>query len=317
MPNTLYIVCAIDNIVQWNSRIALAKKAIDNWLLEPNVHVTIVECQYGTREYDLSHFEVNPRVNHVKVKAATFAWNKESLLNIGISRLPAHAKYIATFDADILFRTPGWAYDCIHTLQLYPVAQPWNTALDLGPNDEVLQVHRSFCSCFHADEPVAPVGKNWWKFDKGPYDYPHSGYAWLWTREFLDRVGGLFEYGACGSADHHIALGLAGKADWSLPTKIGQEYRDLVKQWESRALTHANQKLGFINRTIEHLFHGSKKTRNYIGRWELLFKHSFNPNTDLKKNTYGVIEFAGNKPGLEREFDRYMRSRNEDINSNI
>jgi hypothetical protein len=43
-------------------------------------------------------------------------------------------------------------------------------------------------------------------------------------------------------------------------------------------------------------------------------KYKFNPYVDLKKNTFGVIEFAGNKPDLEREFDNYLRSRMEDSN---
>ena len=107
---------------------------------------------------------------------------------------------------------------------------------------------------------------------------------------------------------------LVGKADYSLPEQISEEYKVLVKRWESRALTHINQKIGYMRHTIEHLFHGSKPKRNYVGRWEMFFNHDFNPHTDLKKNTYGVIEFSGNKPDLEREFDRYLRSRCEDAN---
>jgi len=315
MSNTLHIVTCVSNPVQWDSRIELAKKAIANWLLEPNVHVTIVECQFGDRPFSLGHLEANPNVTLVKVKASTLVWNKESLLNIGIARLPFSAKYIGTFDADIIFRKSGWAADCINTLHLYPVAQPWRYAYDLGPNDENLAVHRSFADVYKSGEPVAPNSSNFWKHDKGPYDYPHSGYAWIWTRDILDRLGGLFELGGMGSADHHMALGIAGKADWSLPEKITQEYKDVVKRWEARAVTHINGKLGVVNNTIEHLFHGTKIKRNYIGRWEMFFEHGFNPHTDLKKNTYGVVEFAGNKPELEQAFDRYLRSRNEDINS--
>jgi hypothetical protein len=35
---------------------------------------------------------------------------------------------------------------------------------------------------------------------------------------------------------------------------------------------------------------------------------------DLKRNSNGVIEFAGNKPDLERDLDNYLRSREEDAN---
>ena len=46
----------------------------------------------------------------------------------------------------------------------------------------------------------------------------------------------------------------------------------------------------------------------------MFLEHGFDPATDLKRNSFRVIEFAGNKPGLERAFDRYLRAREEDVN---
>jgi hypothetical protein len=34
----------------------------------------------------------------------------------------------------------------------------------------------------------------------------------------------------------------------------------------------------------------------------------------LKRNSYGVLEFSGNKPDFERMFDNYLRAREEDSN---
>ncbi len=67
--------------------------------------------------------------------------------------------------------------------------------------------------------------------------------------------------------------------------------------------------------TIEHPFHGRKVDRGYQSRWDMFLDHGFDPTTDLKRNTDKVIEFAGNKPDLERAFDRYLRARAEDVNS--
>ena len=49
-------------------------------------------------------------------------------------------------------------------------------------------------------------------------------------------------------------------------------------------------------------------------RWDMFLDHGFDPLVDLKRNTYGVLEFSGAKPDLERAFDRYLRSREEDAN---
>lgn len=285
-----------------------------DWLREPNVHVTIVEVAYGARDHDLADLGEHMRVTHVPVRATTLAWSKENCLNIGISRLPLDAKYIGTFDADIHFRKSGWTAQAIHVLQLYPVAQPWKTPYDLGPDDDHLHAHMSFASVFHAGQPVVPKGTKFWKCNGGPYDYPHSGFAWCWVREILDKIGGLFELGGMGSGDHHMALGLASLADYSMPGETGVAYRDAVKLWEARALVHVNRKLGYVLATIEHRWHGDKTRRTYISRWDMFIKHQFNPHADLKRNSYGVVEFSGNKPDLERMFDNYLRDREEDSN---
>jgi hypothetical protein len=177
-----------------------------------------------------------------------------------------------------------------------------------------MQAHKSFCSQYVADKPVVPKGAKFWKFDGGPYDYPHSGYAWAWTRNALDEVGGLIEIGAMGSGDHHMALGLVGYIERSVPGNINAAYLNVLRRWQNRALLHVNMKIGYVPVTIEHSFHGSKTNRKYVSRWDMFSKFGFNPETDLKKNSYGVVEFAGNKPALELAFDQYLRGREEDSN---
>lgn len=312
---TLHIVAAIANPIRWESRVRLARNAIADWLREPNVYVTIVEAAHGARSFALTDLGEHDRVTHIPVRAATLVWSKENLLNIGISRLPHHARYIGTFDADVHFRKPGWATETLHALQLYPVVQPWKTALDLGPNDELIQCHTSFASLYHAGEPVVATGTNFWTFDGGSYRYAHSGFAWAWSRETIDNIGGLFELGGMGSGDHHMALGLVGAAEKSMPSGTNGVYREAVKLWESRALIHVNRKLGFVPGIIEHKYHGRKSDRAYVSRWDMFVEHRFSPYTDLKRNSFGVLEFSGNKPELELCFDRYLRSRNEDTNS--
>ncbi len=130
----------------------------------------------------------------------------------------------------------------------------------------------------------------------------------------LDRVGGLFEYGGMGSGDHHMALGMVGKVDASLPGGVTPGYRNAVTGWANLASNAINGKLGFAYGTIEHPFHGRKSDRGYESRWDMFLDHGFDPLVDLKRNTYGVLEFSGAKPDLERAFDRYLRSREEDAN---
>ena len=308
MDRTFHIVTCVANPIGWASRVKLARDAIANWLKEPNVHVTLVECAYGARGYELADL-ASDRVTHVPVRATTLVWNKENLLNLGITRLPHNARYVGTFDADVKYRSPGWARAILAALDIYPAIQPWTHTIDLGPNDEVLATHKSFAAIYHAGRPVGEPANS-------PYEFAHPGYAWAWTRDALDRIGGLFELGGMGSGDHHMALAIAGKADCSLPGTIDSSYSTAVKRWERHAATHINGKLGFITATLEHDFHGRKSNRGYQSRWGMFIDHAFDPFNDLKRNSFGVIEFSGEKPALERAFDRYLRSREEDVNTN-
>jgi hypothetical protein len=195
------------------------------------------------------------------------------------------------------------------------VIQPWDTAYDLGPHDEHVETHKSFACVYHSGAPVVATEKKFWAFSGGSYAYPHPGYAWAWQRRALDRIGGLFELAGMGSGDHHMALGVIGRCDASLPGGITRGYRDAVASWSSRAAAEINGKLGFVHGTIEHPFHGREANRAYETRWAMFLDNGFDPATDLKRNSYGVLEFAGNKPDLERDFDRYLRSREEDVNT--
>ena len=311
---TLYVVAAVSNPLLWETRGRLARAAIASWLQEPNVHVTVAECAYGSRGYELADL-AGPRVNHVPLRATTLAWSKENLLNLAIARLPLAATKVATLDADVTFRRTGWAARTLAGLDLYPVIQPWDTAYDLGPHDEHLQTHKSFASIFHAGKPLVPKGDKFWKFNGGPYEYPHPGYAWAWRRNTLDDLGGLFDKGGMGSADYHMARGIVGLWASSLPGGVSRGYASVVEAWGARAVASVNYKLGFVHGTIEHPFHGRKEDRGYMSRWDMFLKNDFDPATDLKHNSYGVIEFAGNKPDLERDFDNYLRSREEDVNT--
>lgn len=112
-----------------------------------------------------------------------------------------------------------------------------------------------------------------------------------------------------------MALGMVGAYEASLPAGVTTGYRNSVAAWSWRASAEINGKLGFIHGTIEHPFHGRKSDRGYQSRWAMFLDNGFDPVTDLKRNTHGVVEFSGTKPSLERDFDRYLRSREEDVNT--
>jgi hypothetical protein len=315
----LHVVTCIANPVRWESRIRLFREHFLPCMHAAGVRLTVVECQYGERPFELTEDAKARGFNLVGVRAKTLVWNKENLLNLGIANIATHFdpgfKYVAWVDADIKFRKSNWASETVHALQQYDWVQPWSDAYDLGPDDSHISHHKSFGRLFWEDKPVASCGPKHWKFDGGPYDYAHTGYAWAATRQSLEWVGGLIDFAAMGAGDHHMALSLVGRADRSMPGRVHPAYARRIYDWQRKALEHINQNFGFVWGTVEHPFHGGKANRKYVERWDMIVEEQFNPDVDIKRNVFGVMELTGNKPRLRHLLDVYFKSRNEDANT--
>jgi hypothetical protein len=299
--HALHVVTAVANPLRWQSRMRLYRE-FEQHMRDSGVRLTVVECAYGERPYEIVPGE---GVRHVGVRANTMVWTKENLLNLGIASLPQDWRYVAWIDADIRFRRADWAAETVHALQLHPVVQPWTDCYDLGPNGEHMAVHRSFCRVWQDGGAVGtPYGT-----------FAHPGYAWAATRQALDWLGGLIETAALGAGDHHMALALVGKLERSVPAGVTEGYRRPLRRWQARAVQHIAGNIAPVPGTVEHAWHGAKPRRRYAERWDVLARHRFDPDEDLKRNVWGVLELAGNKPALARDIAAYFRGRDEDANS--
>jgi hypothetical protein len=205
-------------------------------MLDSGVKLTVCELQYGDRPFVCQL----PHVHHVGVRADSWVWSKENLLNLAIHRLP-DAKYICWEDADVFHRDPNWASETVHALQHYRVVQPWSQCIDLGPDGQIMSVHRAFADCWMKGSPVKKDRPQWWKWEGGPYDFAHPGFSWAAQRELLNVTGGLFEQGGMGSGDNHMALGMVGHAEWSIIQDCGAAYAGHILRWQGRAKPFVNR----------------------------------------------------------------------------
>lgn len=304
---TLYVVTCIANPIRWRSRTKLYAD-FEQCVLDSGAKLTTVECAYGDQDFELGN---NQHVKYVRTRATGIhkVWIKENLQNLGIYATP-EAKYIATIDADVLFRDANWVRATLDALQHFHVIQPWSYCYDLGPNGEHLATHTSFCKLVYEGKPIVQ-GPN----ASDGYQFGHPGYAWAYTRQALEWGGGLIETAALGAADHHQALALINKVGDSIHGAMTEGYKTPLYQWQKRMYQHVAGHLGALGGTIEHAWHGSKSKRAYVDRWDILARNKFDPSTDLKRNTFGVMELSGNKPQLSHDIDQYFRQRDEDSNS--
>ncbi len=106
----LHVITCVSNPLLWNSRIRLYHEYKEH-MLDSGVKLTTVECVLYHRPWELA----DARLNHIGTRHETLVWHKESLINVGLSRI--NAEYVAWIDADIRFRRPDWAEMTVQKLQ--------------------------------------------------------------------------------------------------------------------------------------------------------------------------------------------------------
>lgn len=295
-----YVVTMISNPVRFASRYRLYD-AFRERLARSGINLVTAEIAFGDRPFAITRAgdadAVQLRTNHE-------LWHKENALNIAISRLPSNWRYVAWIDADIEFVRPDWAHETVQQLQHYSVVQLFDSAIDLGPEMQTLQVHTGFGASYLRKRPR---GRN--------YAHWHPGYAWAARREAIDAMGGLIDWAILGSADHHMAVGLIGGLDEDqiTPTaRLSPRYRQELQAWQDRAVTGLRRDLGCVPGTILHYWHGKKKDRRYGDRWQILTRHQFDPKQHLSRDWQGLWQLTGDCPRLRDEIRGYFRARNED-----
>lgn len=307
----LHVVSVVSNPVRYQRRYDLFS-VFSEHMKTSGVQFHVVELQTGDRDFAVKDAGT-------QLRSRQELWHKENLINIGVSRLPADWQYVAWVDGDVTFLNPNWAAETLQQLQHYEAVQMFDWAEDVGfgPHQH-LNIERGFMLAYHnmirgrmKGEPHKPNPHG-----KHPYGgwWGHCGYAWAVRRSAWDKLGGLIDTCILGSADHTMACALVGQVKASFPPKVTPSFqRDLIA-WGGRADRHILQNVGYVPGKIHHHFHGPKANRDYVGRWQILIRNQFNPDTDLKRDWQGLWQLAGNKPRLRDELRLYFRQRNEDSN---
>lgn len=297
--NDFYVIAVISNPARYATRYKLYLDFKER-MKKAGVKMLTVEASFGERSFKVSSTDEL----HLQISSLDEVWHKENMINLGVQRLPSSWKYMAWIDADISFTRDDWALETVQQLQHYQVVQMFQSAIDLGPNNEHIQMHNGFMySYLSGMNNPTPYYTNW-----------HPGYAWAINRDAFNSVGGLIDKGVLGAGDRHMALSLVDMP--SVEAKLHPNYHDMVDTWRQRANRHIRKDVGYVPGTILHYWHGKKRDRRYHDRWKILQEHQFDPNHDLKRDWQGLFQLEDH--GTERsrklrdDLRGYFRQRNED-----
>lgn len=300
--NRLFVVCMISNPCRYKSRYRLYEKFAAYMETIPEVELYTVEVAFGDRGHEVT----TDSPNHLQLRTRDELWHKENALNLGLRHLlPRDWKYACVVDCDIEFLNKDWAQEVLMQLQHHPVVQPFETAVDLGPRNNALQIHTSFAKMICTGEKRQTKPGD-------PYRFGHPGFCLAFTRRWFEQVGGLMDFPILGSADHHMLLSCIGQVEETIPINIHPNYRKLALEWQERCRKATQGNLGFVEGSLTHFWHGPKAKRFYRERWGILLQHNFDPLNDIHYDDQGLWALNNNKPGLKADLMRYFRSRSED-----
>jgi hypothetical protein len=300
----LYVITTYFNPCGYKSR----RKNYDLFMQgmrDAGVPCITVECAFGQDE-----FELQPTLDVIQVRAKALLWQKERLLNLAASWLPAHCKYVAWLDCDILFDNPNWAKDTVKALKKNKVVQVFETCLRLEKK------HDPAATPDIATSFAAVMTKTPELLDAERYDlHGHTGYGWAMQRHIFDEVG-LYESAISGSADHFMSHAIYGDYNFCVKNALKHDLRQInhLKAWGDKFYRLVQGSLGVVPGQIQHLWHGDAVNRRYFLRMHEITDLGFDPWTDLNMEPGRPLEWSKdmNKPLLEQYFSNYFASRRED-----
>lgn len=310
-----YVITVISNPVRYKSRYNLFKK-FEEHMATIGAKLVIVEQAFGNRPFVLTERD-NPF--HIQLRTDQELWHKENMINIGIQHLcqiDPDWKYVAWVDADVHFQRNDIILETAQQLQHYDIVQMFSAAIDLDPDQNPLQTHRGFVYQYFKNDHESPqIHGEGGYYGAEKEVFWHPGYAWAARRSMIDRVP-LYDKAILGAGDHHMALALIGCADRSLPGNVSQAYKDSVMNWQEMADKQIHRNVGYVNGTVTHYWHGSKKNRKYVERWKILVDTKFDPYRDIIRDAQGLYRLnpvLGDKSiKLRDKLRKYIRQRSED-----
>lgn len=244
-------------------------------------------------------FRLPPIGNIVRLKGGDVLWQKERLLNHLVEQLPPEVDKVVFVDGDILFGDPDWAIKTEEALNHADVIQPFDSAVYLPPQ---IQTFDDDPKWMHKPSSFSDRLRG----GQGDKMECAIGFAWAFRRDFLKRVGGLYDRAILGGGDTILTWGIWTPGTYRFGEKMNARVGEYLERFRAAKPTP-----NFIKGTVCHLYHGSEKNRRYMDRYEIAVKHDYDPDHDIKR-VNGVWAWASNKPALHDEVRNYFLGRKED-----
>jgi len=212
---------------------------------------------------------------HIKVYYEDVLWIKENLINIALKTCNIW-KYAAWIDRDIKFADVDWAPKAIRDLQRCDILQPYSKCEYLDSKGVYSPTESGYFNK-PGTEKSGMISFCCGALGKGPKNGAamHPGHAWAISRTFYDKIDKLFDLAVVGGADCVIVEAIRQNKEHHIYKHYGQPFFTFCDKFKEC-------KIGYVDGTIQHRYHGDLKQRNYGPRMEIFTKRGFNVSTELQ-----------------------------------
>lgn len=276
-----------------------------------HLRLLTIECVFGD-----AAFELPSSADVIQVRTRDVMWQKERLLNLAITRLPAGCTKVAWVDCDLLFENPDWAVDTSRLLDRHAIVQPFEVPTRLlqdGTKSSMPPWTHSFAAAY-ARTRSASDADTCQVIHPGDQRHDDTGLAWAARRDVVSTHG-IYDASIVGGADHLIAHAICN--DWASPCidrmlGIDTPHRRHVQHWGARFYARVRGDISYVEGGVRHLWHGDYLKRDYTERHRALQGFGFDPRIDIRIGADGCWEWATPKDDLHRWVADYFVRRNED-----
>lgn len=262
------------------------------------------------------HFELAPGDADILIQLHTGSvlWQKERLLNVALSHVPAHVEAVAWLDCDIILQPDTWVEDTLSVLKEKPIAQVFSRLFDLArdvmPGD--VAAHPDTVTSRSLAYKVATGTSSIEDFRPTTSKRRGMGFGWAAQKRLLDRHG-LYDAFILGSGDRAIACAAYGKFEDAIAqVQLNDAQTVHYLSWARPFYEDVRGEVGFIDATAFHLWHGNPENRRYRQRHVDFRQFEFNPFTDMSINGDGCWALASGKDALQLYVEEYFAARRED-----
>jgi hypothetical protein len=269
-------------------------------LLHAKYPVVVVEAVYPDAPPLVLPAEVHHRTIHVGWQSVLFL--KENLFNVAIAHT-THPKLVF-IDGDIEFSDPHWLNKTDLLLDTHDLIQPFEKCYWLDETNTSPMREKNNC--------VQPI------LEKTPLSgvAHHPGFAWAARRDFLERVGGLYDRHPLGGSDTALWYTLMQDADVAVLlqhcSRTNDYFADTTayKAYRSR-VRDCSPRINYLaGNVVQHFWHGTADNRQYVTRNLQYMPDPTDGEYPLRVNSQGVLEWT--QPEYAERALAYFQSRRED-----